>query len=141
MKQIITENAPKAIGPYSQGLVAGNLVFVSGQIPIDPTTGIMPETVEEQAKQVLKNLTGVLAEEGLTMKKPAAKSSDRRVMFDAEVAAFLGISKKTLQNRVARPVKGEIDLNAAKPQRIGNRRLWLREEVERLVGIKKGVTK
>jgi predicted DNA-binding transcriptional regulator AlpA len=86
-------------------------------------------------------LPEALAQEELTMNKPAAKSSDRRVMFDAEVAAFLGISKKTLQNRVARPVKGEIDLNAAKPQRIGSRRLWLREEVERLVGIKKGVTK
>ncbi len=67
MKQIITENAPKAIGPYSQGLSAGNLVFVSGQIPIDPKTGIMPETVEEQAKQVLTNLSGVLAQAGLSM--------------------------------------------------------------------------
>ena len=83
MKQIITENAPKAIGPYSQGLVAGNLVFVSGQIPIDPTTGIMPETVEEQAKQVLKNLTGVLAEEGLTMKNVI-----KTVVFLADLADF-----------------------------------------------------
>ena len=83
MKQIITENAPKAIGPYSQGLVAGNLVFVSGQIPIDPKTGIMPETVEEQAKQVLKNLTGVLAEEGLTMKNVI-----KTVVFLADLADF-----------------------------------------------------
>lgn len=83
MKQIITENAPKAIGPYSQGLVSGNLVFVSGQIPIDPKTGIMPETVEEQAKQVLKNLTGVLAEEGLTMKNVI-----KTVVFLADLADF-----------------------------------------------------
>lgn len=83
MKQIITENAPKAIGPYSQGLVSGNLVFVSGQIPIDPKTGIMPESVEEQAKQVLKNLTGVLAEEGLTMKNVI-----KTVVFLADLADF-----------------------------------------------------
>ena len=83
MKQIVTENAPKAIGPYSQGLVAGNLVFVSGQIPIDPKTGIMPESVEEQAKQVLKNLTGVLAEEGLTMKNVI-----KTVVFLADLADF-----------------------------------------------------
>ena len=83
MKQIITENAPKAIGPYSQGLVAGNLVFVSGQIPIDPKTGVMPESVEEQAKQVLRNLTGVLAEEGLTMKNVI-----KTVVFLADLADF-----------------------------------------------------
>lgn len=83
MKQIVTENAPKAIGPYSQGLVAGNLVFVSGQIPIDPKTGIMPESVEEQAKQVLKNLSGVLAEEGLTMKNVI-----KTVVFLADLADF-----------------------------------------------------
>ena len=65
-KQIITENAPKAIGPYSQGICIGNTVYVSGQIPVDPKTGIMADTIEEQAHQVFKNLAGILAEEGLT---------------------------------------------------------------------------
>ena len=83
MKQIITENAPKAIGPYSQGLSAGNLVFVSGQIPIDPKTGVMPETVEEQAKQVLTNLQGVLAEAGLSMNNVI-----KTVVFLADLADF-----------------------------------------------------
>ena len=49
MEQISTKNAPAAIGPYSQALDLGNLVFVSGQLPVDPATGTMPATVEEQA--------------------------------------------------------------------------------------------
>lgn len=69
------------------------------------------------------------------MTKSKAKPSDSRVMFDADVAAFFGISTKTLQRRIVNPVKGEIDPNDAHPHRIGSRRLWLREDVERLVGI------
>ena len=57
------------------------------------------------------------------MTRPTTKPSDCRVMFDADVAAFFGISVKTLQRRVARPVT------------IGSRRLWRREDVERLVGL------
>ena len=68
MKQISTPNAPAAIGPYSQGLRSGNLVFVSGQIPVDPATGEMPADIAEQAKQALTNLRHVLAASGLTMK-------------------------------------------------------------------------
>lgn len=67
IKKISTNNAPAAIGPYSQALDTGNMLFISGQIPIDPATGIMPETVEEQAKQVLTNINNILAEAGLTM--------------------------------------------------------------------------
>lgn len=71
------------------------------------------------------------------MTRPRAKPSDSRVMFDADVAAFFGISTRTLQRRIATPVAGEIDPNKADPQIIGSRRLWLRENVERLVGIRK----
>ena len=66
---------------------------------------------------------------------------ERPVMFDRDVAEFLGISVRTLQRRVLRPVAGEIDLNAAEPVKIGDRRLWLRESVERLLGIKRGTTR
>lgn len=69
------------------------------------------------------------------MTRPTTKPSDNRVMFDADVAAFFGIDKRTLQRRILRPVPGEIDPNDAHPQTIGGRRLWLRDEVERLVGI------
>lgn len=69
------------------------------------------------------------------MTRPRARPTDSRVMFDADVAAFFGISVKTLQRRIATPAKGEINPNDARPQMIGSRRLWLREDVERLVGI------
>lgn len=66
MKEIIsTENAPGAIGPYSQAIKAGNMVFVSGQIPLDPRTGeFVSENIEEQTEQVLKNLSAVLEAAG-----------------------------------------------------------------------------
>ncbi len=67
MKQISTPHAPAAIGPYSQALRSGNMVFVSGQIPVDPATGTMADTVEAQAKQAMTNLKNVLMAAGLRM--------------------------------------------------------------------------
>ena len=67
MELISTTNAPAAIGPYSQGLKVGNLVFVSGQIPVNPATGSMVEDVEGQAKQSLTNLQNILKEAGLSL--------------------------------------------------------------------------
>lgn len=66
MKEIIaTENAPGAIGPYSQAVKTGNLVFCSGQIPIDPATGeFVSDEVAKQTEQVLKNLKAVLEAAG-----------------------------------------------------------------------------
>jgi 2-iminobutanoate/2-iminopropanoate deaminase len=68
MKTIISSDAaPKAIGPYSQAVRMGNLVFLSGQIPIDPATGQLVEgNVQQQTEQVFKNIATVLAEAGLT---------------------------------------------------------------------------
>lgn len=69
------------------------------------------------------------------MTRAKAKPGDSRIMFDSDVAAFLGIDKRTLQRRILRPVPGEIDPNDARPVKIGSRRLWRREDVERLVGL------
>jgi len=64
-KIIVTENAPKAIGPYSQAVTAGNFLFGSGQIPLSPESmKIVGETAGEQAVQVFKNISGVLSEAG-----------------------------------------------------------------------------
>ncbi|MBQ3808372.1 MAG: hypothetical protein II840_10510 [Kiritimatiellae bacterium] len=68
-------------------------------------------------------------------------ATDKSIMFDKDVAEFFGISACTLRRRIKKHVKGEIDLNRAEPQRIGNRRLWLRANVERLVGIQRGTTR
>ena len=68
MKKIIaTNNAPAAIGPYSQAIEANGTIYVSGQIPIDPTTGVfVPGGVKEQTEQSFKNIKAILAEVGLT---------------------------------------------------------------------------
>ena len=69
MKEIIsTTNAPAAIGPYSQAEKAGNLLFVSGQVPLDPATGAPVEaTIQAQTTQSLNNLKAILAQAGATM--------------------------------------------------------------------------
>lgn len=67
-KAIHTVNAPAAIGPYSQGIAAGELAFISGQLPIDPATGnFAGEDIESQTRQSLENLKAILEENGMTM--------------------------------------------------------------------------
>ena len=68
MKVISTKKAPAAIGPYSQAIQVGNLIYTSGQIPIDPATGIFVEGgIKEQTRQSLTNIQAILKEAGLTM--------------------------------------------------------------------------
>ena len=65
MKAIYTEKAPAAVGPYSQAVVINGLVYTSGQIALDPTTGeLVGTTIEEQAEQVMKNLVAILEAAG-----------------------------------------------------------------------------
>ena len=61
MKVISTPNAPAAIGPYAQGYIANGMVFTSGQLPVDPAAGTMPEGIAAQAEQSCKNVGAVLA--------------------------------------------------------------------------------
>ena len=68
MKVISTKKAPAAIGPYSQAIQVGNLVYTSGQIPIDPATGAFVEGgIKEQTRQSLTNVKAILEEAGLSM--------------------------------------------------------------------------
>ena len=83
-KTVQTPNAPAAIGPYSQAITYGNMVFTSGQIPLDPATGtVVGETIREQAEQVMKNLTAVLEAAGSSPEK-AVKTT----CFLADMADF-----------------------------------------------------
>ncbi len=69
MKAVSTDKAPAAIGPYSQAQIVGNLVFASGQIPVDPATGLIPSGVEAQAHQAFKNVAALLAAAGSDISK------------------------------------------------------------------------
>ncbi|QOX64942.1 RidA family protein [Anoxybacterium hadale] len=71
MRKIVsTKAAPAAIGPYSQGNIFGNLLFTSGQVPLDPETGtVVGTTIEDQTEQVLKNVKAILEEAGSSLDK------------------------------------------------------------------------
>ena len=70
MKKVIsTTNAPAAIGPYSQAIEVNGMVFASGQIPVNPATGEIPEGIEAQAEQVLNNVKNLLAAAGASMEQ------------------------------------------------------------------------
>lgn len=67
MKKISTDKAPAAIGPYSQGIIAGDFLFASGQIPINPATGnVEAVTIEDQSNQAMKNVGEILKEAGVS---------------------------------------------------------------------------
>ncbi|MBR4866470.1 MAG: RidA family protein [Clostridia bacterium] len=84
LKKIASPNAPAAIGPYSQAIVCGNMLFTSGQIPLDPATGEMVGTdITAQAEQVMKNLAAVLEEAGATF-----QSVIKTTCFLADMADF-----------------------------------------------------
>jgi len=69
-QEVKTDRAPKAIGPYSQAIIGGGMVYVSGQIPIDPATGeLNTGSIEDQTRQVLKNVAAVLEAAGSSMDK------------------------------------------------------------------------
>ncbi len=84
MKVIYTPNAPAAIGPYSQAIEANGIVFVSGQLPIDPATGAFAEGgIKELTRQSLTNMKAILAEAGLTMANVV-----KTTVFLADMADF-----------------------------------------------------
>ena len=69
MKEVKTNNAPAAIGPYSQAIISGNTVFASGQIPVNPSNGEIPEGVEAQANQAFTNVKNLLEAAGTSIEK------------------------------------------------------------------------
>ena len=101
MEIISTENAPKAIGPYSQAICAGDFVFTSGQIPLDPATGLVVEGgIAEQAEQVMKNLGAVLTASGSSYEKAVKTTCFLADMSD--FSAFNEIYAKYFTGKPAR---------------------------------------
>lgn len=100
-KIIYTKNAPEAIGPYSQAITTGNLVFTSGQIPINPETGnVEATTIEAQTEQVCKNLCAVLEAAGTSIEKVVKTTCYLQSMED--FASFNEIYAKYFTGKPAR---------------------------------------
>ena len=100
MKIIATEKAPGAIGPYSQGYEVNGMVFTSGQIPVDPATGNIPEGIAAQAEQSCKNVGEIL--------KAAGSGYDKVVKttcFLAEIADFAAFNEVYAKYFVSKPAR------------------------------------
>ncbi|MBR6185740.1 MAG: RidA family protein [Clostridia bacterium] len=101
MNIIHTSNAPAAIGPYSQAIVANGLVYTSGQIALDPASGVIGETtVEGQTEQAIRNLNAVLAEAGSDLTRVVKTTCFLRHMSD--FAAFNAVYAKYFTGKPAR---------------------------------------
>ncbi|MBQ9866136.1 MAG: RidA family protein [Lachnospiraceae bacterium] len=101
MRKISTENAPAAIGPYSQAIVAGNMLFASGQIPINPATGnIEAEGIEAQAQQAIKNVGEILKAAGTDYAHVVKTTCFLADM--ADFAAFNAVYEKYFTEKPAR---------------------------------------
>ncbi len=101
MKIIATNEAPAAIGPYSQGMIVGNLVYTSGQIPVDPKTGMIAgDTIETQAEQSLKNVKAVLEAGGASLDSIVKTTCFIADM--ADFAAFNAVYASYIKNAPAR---------------------------------------
>lgn len=121
--EIKTSNAPSPAGPYSQGIVAGDFVFVAGQRPVNPATGEIPADIQGQTRQVIRNIEAILAEHGCTLadvvragaylsdlKNFAAMNEVYREMFPKPYPA------RTCIGTQLRGILVEIDVIAYKPQ-------------------------
>ena len=101
LKKVYTSNAPEAIGPYSQAIICGNMLFTSGQVPNNPATGnVETEGITDQATQVMKNLAAVLEEAGTTFEKVVKTTCFLSDM--ADFAAFNAVYAEYFTSKPAR---------------------------------------
>lgn len=101
IKKVVTDKAPAAIGPYSQAVIAGKMLYASGQIPINPQTGnVEAEGIEAQTEQVMKNIGAVLAAGDCSYKDVVKTTCFLADMGD--FAAFNGVYEKYFSHKPAR---------------------------------------
>ncbi len=100
MNVISTPNAPAAIGPYSQAVIVNGMLFASGQIPVDPATGVIPEGITAQAEQSCKNCGAILAAAGLDFTKVI-----KTTCFIAEIADFAAFNEVYAKYFVSKPAR------------------------------------
>ena len=100
MIKIETTNAPGAIGPYSQGFVVNGIVYTSGQIPVDPTTGNVPEGISAQAEQSCKNVSAILEAAGSDLTKVI-----KTTCFLADMADFAAFNEVYARYFTGKPAR------------------------------------
>ena len=100
MKPIATPNAPGAIGPYSQGYEFGNLIITSGQIPVDPATGVLPEGIIAQAHQSCRNVKAIVEAAGSDMSKEV-----KTTCYLADMADFAAFNAVYAEYFVSKPAR------------------------------------
>ena len=100
MKVIATTNAPGAIGPYSQGFVVNGFVYTSGQIPVDPATGAVPEGIAAQAEQSCKNVGAILEAAGSGFEKVF-----KTTCFLADMGDFAAFNEVYARYFVSKPAR------------------------------------
>ena len=100
MKIVSTEHAPAAIGPYSQGIVSGGFVYSSGQIPVDPATGAIPEGIAAQTEQSCKNVCAVITAAGSSMDKVI-----KTTCFIADMNDFAAFNEVYARYFVSKPAR------------------------------------
>lgn len=105
-----TPKAPGAIGPYSQGVIAGSLVFTSGQLPIDPETGTMPEGIQDQARVALRNVEAILKAGGSSL-----ADAVKVTVFLTDIADFAavnGVYKEVFADATPFPARSAVQVAA-----------------------------
>ena len=100
MKVIDTKNAPAAIGPYSQGFITNGLVFTSGQIPVNPANGEVPEGITAQTEQSCKNVAAILEAAGSGMDKVV-----KTTCFLADIADFAAFNEVYAKYFISKPAR------------------------------------
>jgi reactive intermediate/imine deaminase len=100
MKVIETKNAPGAIGPYSQGFISNGFVFTSGQIPVDPATGEVPEGIAAQTEQACKNVGAILEAAGCSFDNVV-----KTTCFLAEIADFAAFNEVYAKFFTSKPAR------------------------------------
>ena len=107
MQKIETTNAPGAIGPYSQGYIVNGFVFTSGQIPVDPATGEVPEGIAAQAEQSCKNVGAILEAAGIGYEQVI-----KTTCFLADMADFAAFNEVYARYFVSKPARSCVAVKA-----------------------------
>jgi len=97
---IATTNAPGAIGPYSQGWIVGDMIYTSGQIPVDPATGEVPEGIAAQAEQSCKNVAAIVEAAGSTMENVV-----KTTCFLADMGDFAAFNEVYAKHFTSKPAR------------------------------------